>query len=257
MDASALPFFLPADWAAPPSVHAGATLRRGLGASAPPFDALNLGGHRSASGDSAAQVLANRAALRDALRLPAEPRWLRQVHGTRVLDADADAPAGPLPEPEADAAVTRRAGVVLAVLHADCLPVLLCSDDGRALGAAHAGWRGLAAGVIESTVAAMAVPGSQILAWLSPAAGPSAYEVGEEVRDAFLAHDEAAAAHFSPTRAGHWHADLYALARQRLAVLGVSRVTGGARCTISEPAAFFSHRRDARTGRMASLLWRK
>lgn len=259
----ALPFFLAADWPVPPGVQGGSTLRRGLGVSTAPFDTLNLGGHRLANGDTAANVWANRTALREALALPAAPRWLRQVHGSVVFDADA-APgeaAGLEPEAaalelEADAAVTRRSGVVLAVLHADCLPVLLCADDGAVLGAAHAGWRGLAAGVVEATVAAMRLPGERLIAWLGPAAGPANYEVGEEVRTAFVDADAGAAAAFVATRPGHWRVDLYALARRRLAALGLSRVHGGGRCTIGEPAAFFSHRREARTGRMASLLWR-
>lgn len=253
MSASAPGFFLRADWPAPAGVRGGSTLRGGLGVSPPPFDTLNLGGHRLPAGDTAAHVLANRRALVEALDLPSAPRWLRQVHGTAVLDAD----AGDLDEPEADAAVTRRAGVVLAVLHADCLPLLLCSDDGAVLGAAHAGWRGLAAGVIESTVAAMRVPGERLIAWLGPAAGPSHYEVGEEVRAAFVDADAGAASAFVPTRPGHWHMDLYALAQLRLAALGVTAVQGGERCSIGEPGAFFSHRRDGRTGRMASLLWRE
>ena len=255
------PFFLWADGPVPDGVRGGSTRRRGLGVSLPPFDTLNLGGHRVQGGDDPANVRANREALREALGLPAAPCWLRQVHGTAVFDADAATVDGvPVPvgedEPEADAAVTRRAGTVLAVLHADCLPVLLCSDDGTVLGAAHAGWRGLAAGVIEATVAAMRVPGERVIAWLGPAAGPANYEVGEEVRAAFVDGDAGAAAAFVATRPGHWRVDLYALARQRLAALGVSRVAGGDRCTIGEHGAFFSHRRDARTGRMASLIWR-
>ncbi|HAI58303.1 MAG TPA: peptidoglycan editing factor PgeF [Xanthomonadaceae bacterium] len=246
------PFFLAADWPAPAAVRGGSTRRRGLGVSPAPFDTLNLGGHRTASGDSAEHVIANRAALREALDLPAAPLWLKQVHGRRVVDADSAHDE----EPEADAAVTRRAGVVLTVLHADCLPVLLCADDGAVLGAAHAGWRGLAAGVVEATVAAMRVPGERVVAWLGPAAGPSNYEVGEEVRAAFVDGDAGAAMAFVPTRPGHWRVDLYALARRRLAALDVMRVHGGGRCTIGEADAFFSHRRDARTGRMASLLWR-
>jgi len=256
------PFFLEADWPAPPGVRGGSTRRRGLGVSPPPFDTLNLGGHRVAGGDEAVNVLANRRALADALGLPFAPLWLRQVHGTAVFDADARTVDG-LPvaddtdEPEADAAVTRRAGAVLAVLHADCLPVLLCSDDGAVLGAAHAGWRGLAAGVVEATVAAMRAPGERVIAWLGPAAGPANYEIGEDVRAAFVDGDPGAAAAFVATRPGHWKVDLYALARRRLAAIGVMRVHGGGRCTIGEPEAFFSHRRDARTGRLASVLWRQ
>ena len=260
MSASA-PFFLEADWPTPPGVRGGSTRRHGLGVSPPPFDALNLGGHRVVGGDAATNVQSNRQALREALGLPSEPRWLRQVHGTAVFDADACTVDGvPMPtgedEPVADAAVTRSEGVVLAVLHADCLPVLLCSDDGEGLGAAHAGWRGLAAGVIESTVAAMRVPGERLVAWLGPAAGPERYEVGEEVRAAFVDGDAGADGAFHPTRPGHWRVDLCALARRRLAARGVTRIHGGGRFTIGEPEAFFSHRRDARTGRMASLVWR-
>lgn len=256
------PFVIVPDWPAPPGVAAISTLRRGLGVSPPPFDTLNLGGHRSAGGDSPAHVLANRASLGDALGLPASPRWLRQVHGSAVFDADERAVDG-VPrladdeEPEADAAVTRRAGVVLAVLHADCLPVLLCSDDGAVLGAAHAGWRGLAAGVIEATVAAMRTPGARVVAWLGPAAGPDEYEVGEDVRAAFVDQAAEDASAFVPTRPGHWRVDLYALARRRLGACGIAQVHGGGRSTIAEPTAFFSHRRDGASGRMASLVWRR
>ncbi|MCZ8062384.1 peptidoglycan editing factor PgeF [Silanimonas sp.] len=255
------PFFEWANWPAPPGVRGGSTRRRGLGASQPPFDTLNLGGHRSADGDAGEHVLANRVALREALELPSAPRWLRQVHGTAVFDADARTIDGVLvpadaDEPEADAAVTRSPGVVLAVLHADCLPVLLCSDDGAVLGAAHAGWRGLAAGVVEATFDAMRVPGERVIGWFGPAAGPANYEIGEEVRAAFVDGDAGAAAAFTATRPGHWRVDLYALARRRLAAIGVTRMHGGGRCTIGEPNGYFSHRRDARTGRMASLIWR-
>lgn len=267
-----------ADWPAPAGVHGLVTLRGapGSAASQPPFDAFNLGMN---CGDDPAAVTANRERLRQVAQLPGEPCWLRQVHGTRVLRwqrdrdgrafaADADGGMAPIPErsgpvagvdaaaPEADASVTSEPGMALAVLSADCLPVLLCSDAGDEVGAAHAGWRGLAAGVVERTVAAMRVPPSRLIAWLGPAAGPDHYEVGVEVRDAFLSHDPAAVAAFAPTRPGHWKVDLYALARRRLAAAGVSRVHGGTRCTIGEPSWFFSHRRDARTGRMASLVWR-
>jgi YfiH family protein len=155
----------------------------------------------------------------------------------------------------ADAAVTAAPGVVLAILTADCLPVLLAARDGGEIGAAHAGWRGLAAGVLEATVAAMATPASGLVAWLGPAAGPRAYEIGAEVREAFLAHDPAAATAFAATRPGHWRVDLYALARQRLAAAGVASVHGGGECTISDPARYFSHRRDGRSGRLATLAW--
>jgi YfiH family protein len=175
------------------------------------------------------------------------------VHGTRVV-VDPD----PALEPEADAAVARAPGRVLAILTADCLPVAFSSADGSVVAAAHAGWRGLAAGVLEATVAAMDAPPATLLAWLGPAAGPDAYEVGAEVRDAFVARDAEAAVAFAATRPGHWRVDLYRLARQRLVQAGMSpqAIHGGGLCTISDPARFYSHRRDQRTGRMATLVWR-
>lgn len=264
------PLLLP-DWSAPAAVRAAVTLRHGVGVSAPPFDSFNLG---IRCGDDPAAVSANRRALVELAGLPAEPVWLRQVHGTAVhicrsgvsRDRISASPrvatpvapatdADTAPEPEADAAVTTAPGVALAILTADCLPVLLCADDGSEVAAAHAGWRGLCDGVLEATIAAMATPPSRLLAWLGPAAGPRAYEVGDEVRDAFLARNPAAHTGFVPTRPGHWRCDLYALARQRLAAAGVARVHGGGLCTISDPARFFSHRRDRHTGRMASLVW--
>jgi polyphenol oxidase len=241
---------LEADWPAPANIHAFSTLRRGLkvGVSKPPFDEFNLGAH---CGDDPDAVAINRAALNWVGPLPSSPCWLRQVHGTRVWRFDA-----PCEHPiEADAAVTSAPGVVLAILTADCLPLLLCADDGSEVGAAHAGWRGLCAGVIENTVAAMRMPPARLIAWLGPAAGPHAYEVGEEVRAAFVERAPGASAVFTPTRPGHFLCDLYALARQRLAEAGVQRVHGGGHCTISEPQRFFSHRRDGRSGRLASLVW--
>lgn len=244
------PPFLCADWPAPPGINALTTLRYGIGASSAPFDQFNLG---SRCGDEAGAVIANRAALESALALPAAPCWLQQVHGIGVARLGVPTLGD---EPEADASVTSEAGVVLAILTADCLPVLFCSDDGQELAAAHAGWRGLAAGVLETTVAAMRCSPQKIMAWLGPAAGPQAYEIGAEVRSAFLDHDSGAANAFTPTREQHWRVDLYALARQRLAAAGVTRIYGGGLCTISDPTRFFSHRRDARTGRIASLIWR-
>lgn len=248
--------WLDADWPAPAGVRAFATLRHGAGVSAAPFDSFNLGPR---CGDEPAHALANRATLVELAGLPAMPRWLRQVHGTRVLrfgatgaDAGADGE-----EPEADAVVTGVPGTVLAIQTADCLPVLFCADDGGEVAGAHAGWRGLAGGVLEATVAAMRTPPDRLLAWLGPAAGPRAYETGADVRDAFLQRDPAAADAFAPTRDGRWHVDLYMLARQRLQAAGLAagRIHGGGLCTISEPGRFFSHRRDRRTGRMASLVW--
>jgi hypothetical protein len=183
-------------------------------------------------------------------RLPAPPAWLRQVHGTRVVDA-----AKAQDRPEADAAVARSAGAVCAVQAADCLPVLLADDAGTVVGAAHAGWRGLAAGVIEATLDEMRVPGERLLAWLGPAIGPAHYEVGAEVRDAFLARDAGAAAAFVPNRPDHWLLDLYAVARQRLGARGVTRVYGGGYCTYSDPARFPSWRRDRAHERIAAFVW--
>jgi len=182
--------------------------------------------------------------------LPGPPAWLRQVHGTRVVDA-----ALASGRPEADAAVARAPGVVCVVQAADCMPVLLADEDGTVVGAAHAGWRGLAAGVIEAAVQAMAVPGERLSAWLGPAIGPARYEVGEEVREAFLARDARAAVAFAPSRPGHWWLDLYAVARQRLTGCGVARVAGGGLCTYSDPARFPSWRRDRTRERFAAFVW--
>lgn len=251
MSAAATGAILRADWPAPPGVVAFTTLRHGAGVSQPPFDSFNLG---LRSGDEPEAVWRNREELAARFGLPAPPHWLRQVHGTQVRRFGVEAPAEP--EPEADAAVTDAAGTVLAILTADCLPVVFAAVDGSEVGAAHAGWRGLAAGVLEATVAALHTPPARLRAWLGPAAGPQAYEVGEEVRAAFLARDPRAVTAFVATRPGHWRMDLSALARQRLAAAGVTDVHGGGLCTISDPARFFSHRRDARTGRMATLVWR-
>lgn len=237
---------LPADWPAPPGVVAFTTLRHGAGVSAAPFDHFNLG---TRAGDDPDAVARNRAELGERFGLPGAPRWLRQVHGTTVAVEPGDG------EPEADAAVTREPGRVLAILTADCLPVVFAARDGSEIGAAHAGWRGLAAGVLETTVAAMRTEPAGLLAWLGPAAGPQAYEVGQEVFDAFAHRDPGAADAFAATRPGHWRVDLYALARMRLAAAGVAGVHGGGLCTISDPARFFSHRRDGRGGRMATLAW--
>lgn len=237
--------FIVPDWPAPPNVHALVTTRAG-GVSVGPYASLNLGDH---VGDDPAAVAANRALLRR--QLPAEPVWLRQVHGIRCVDA-ATAAAGE----EADAAFARAPNVVCAVLTADCLPLLLCDAGGSAVAAVHAGWRGLAAGVVESAVAALGVPGHDLIAWLGPAIGPASFEVGDEVRAAFLAHDQAAAAAFAPHGAGKWLCDIPLLARQRLAGLGVRRLASAEFCTVRDRERFFSFRRDGATGRMASLIWR-
>jgi YfiH family protein len=202
------------------------------------------------SGDDEDIVAENRRMLENALELPSSPRWLRQVHGAGVaLEPGFD-------EPEADAAITSTAGRVLAILTADCLPVVFAASDGSEVAVAHAGWRGLSAGVLEATAAAMQASPDAVQAWLGPAAGPQAYEIGEEVFAAFVDRDPRAATAFAPTRPGHWRVDLYTLARQRLADAGVTRVHGGGLCTISDPRRFYSHRRDQRTGRMATLVWR-
>lgn len=238
------------DWPAPPMIRAAVTTRRMAGASQPPFDALNLG---SRCGDAAAAVAANRAEVVAALGLPTPPRWLHQIHGVDVFDADAAMMTAN--EPQADAAVARGGGVVLAVLTADCLPILLCADDGSAIAVAHAGWRGLASGVIEATVARLGVPGARLLAWLGPAIAAGSYEVGGAVRDALVDTHPSAASAFVPTRPGHWRCDLYALARQRLAAAGVDGIYGGAFDTFTD-MRFYSYRRDRETGRFASLIWR-
>ena len=237
------------DWPAPPQIHVAITTRHGPGISTPPFERFNLGAR---SGDAGDAVLSNRGALQQALGLPSAPRWLRQVHGVNV------AKLGPSPgvdEPEADAAVSHIPGTVLAILTADCLPVLFCADDGSEIGAAHAGWRGLAAGVLEATLIRMETPPGRVMAWLGPCIGVASYEVGEEVREAFVASDTSAAACFVRTRPGHWLADLAALARRRLHRAGVQGVHGGGFDTLSD-ARFYSYRRDgARSGRFASLIW--
>ncbi|HLX79203.1 MAG TPA: peptidoglycan editing factor PgeF [Burkholderiales bacterium] len=218
-------FVLP-DWPAPAKVRALMTTRA-------------LGDMKSAAG---------RARLRR--HLPGEPKWLRQVHGISVVDAARSEPGA-----AADASVTHDTGVVCAVMAADCMPVLLADEGGNAVGIAHAGWRGLCAGVIEASVAAMGAPASRVIAWLGPAIGADAYEIGEEVRAAFMQRDQRTVPAFRPTRPGHWRLDLYAIARQRLASCGVGRVFGGGFCTASDPVRFYSWRRDKAGERMAAAIW--
>ncbi len=233
------------DWPAPPTVRALSTTRLG-GVSRGPYDSLNLGLH---VGDDPQAVRENRRRL--ALQLPAEPLWLNQVHGTDVAPHRRSSA-----EVTADASFTSAAGAVCGVMTADCLPVLLCDRAGSVVAAAHAGWRGLLAGVLENAIRAMGVPPGQLMAWLGPAIGPGAFEVGDDVRDAFAARStEAIAAFVAATAPGKWMADLYLLARLRLAAAGVSDVHGGGLCTHSEPERFFSYRRDGRTGRQATLIW--
>ena len=234
------------DWPAPPGVRALSTWRGG-GVSGGPFASLNLGDH---VGDDPQAVASNRRALGIAARVPAEPAWLRQVHGTRVADLDAGAPDAP-----ADAAIARRRGRVAAILTADCLPVLFAAEDGGAVAAAHAGWRGLAAGVLEATVHALGVPPSRLVAWIGPGIGRKHYEVGPEVRAAFEREGPAVEQAFRANARGRFLADLPLLARVRLEALGIERVGATADCTFSDANRYFSHRRDGHCGRQATLIW--
>lgn len=234
------------DWPLPPGVHAASTTRLG-GASVGTYGGFNLGDH---VGDDPRAVAANRATLMQALALPSPPAWLTQVHGCAVAGPD-DPPGIP-----ADARYADQPGRVCAVLTADCLPLLLCSDDGREVAAVHCGWRGLAAGIVARAVARFVAPVSAISAWLGPAIGPVAFEVGAEVRQAFVDVDAGAAACFVAGDQGRWLADLFDIARRALAAAGVRRIHGGGVCTMSDPRRFYSYRRDHRTGRMASLVWR-
>lgn len=249
------------DWPAPKRVKALQTTRSG-GASAVPYDSLNLGDH---VGDAPLIVAHNRQLL--ASLLPSEPVWLEQVHGTVVVDAGKTSCW-----PQADACVSTHPGAVCVVMTADCLPVLLCNEQGSAVGAAHAGWRGLCDGVIEQTVRSMNVAPDTLMAWLGPAIGPQAFEVGDEVRAAFVTRQPEAAAAFVPSPptplplAGEggalapgegrkWFADIYRLARLRLNALGITRIYGGGLCTYTDRARFFSYRRDGATGRMGTFIW--
>ncbi len=255
------PHWILPDWPAPANVRALVTTRQG-GVSKDAFASFNLGAH---VGDAPAAVAHNRALLR--ALLPADPLWLEQVHGIDAIDGN----SGPVPitssatPPVADAVIAREparnSGYVCAILTADCLPVLLCDRAGTAVAAVHAGWRGLASGIIETTVRRLGIPGEQLMGWLGPAIGPEAFEVGPEVRSAFLAHDPEADKAFQAhkndngAKTEKWHADLYLLARQRLAALGITAVAGGGFCTLRDNERFFSYRRDGVTGRMASLIW--
>jgi YfiH family protein len=236
--------FVP-DWPAPARVRTWVTERAG-GASGGAYATLNLATH---VGDAPERVAENRARLRAGAALPGEPVWLEQVHGATVLDLDRDALA------PADGAVTARTGVVCAVLTADCLPVIFADRAGSRVGIAHAGWRGLLNGVLPAAVRALRARPSDLVAWLGPAISPPAYEVGAEVRDAYLARDPGAERCFAPNSRGRWQADLYGLARASLAAAGVTAVYGGEFCTFGEDERFFSHRREAPCGRIATLVW--
>jgi len=273
------------DWPAPAQVKALQTTRQG-GISSAPYNSLNLGGH---VGDAPLAVARNRMLLNTLL--PSEPVWLEQVHGTLVANAEAascgcdtlltksavcgssrlvtpPAPDGstapcrgdqPQACPElsrrADACIARHRAAVCVVMTADCLPVLLCDEQGSVVGAAHAGWKGLAAGVIEATVQAMNIAPQNLMAWLGPAISQDAFEVGEEVRDTFVKYDSQAASAFIPGQSGKWFADIYALARLRLEALGITQIYGGSYCTYREREKFFSYRRDGMTGRMGTFIW--
>jgi len=234
------------DWPLPQGVAACSTTRHG-GISLPPYDSLNLGSH---VGDVESAVWHNRELLVAGASLPQMPYWLEQVHGTRVLRLEGQAPT----DLRADAVYSNQPGQVCAVMTADCLPVLFCSRTGKEVAAAHAGWRGLCDGVLESTVAEFAAEPGQIVAWLGPAIGPQCFEVGAEVRAAFMAVDAAADAAFIP-HGDKYLADIYLLARQRLQAVGITETYGGNRCTVSEISHFFSYRRERITGRLASLIW--
>ena len=240
--------FLEADWPAPAGVRAVTTLRGG-GVSRGSYASLNLGAH---VGDDPAAVATNRERAARALALPSAPRWLAQRHGTVVHEHSGDATGAP---PEADAAIARAPLRVLAVLTADCLPVAIARRDGSAIALAHAGWRGLAAGVLEATCGALGAPPADLLAWLGPGIAASAFEVGPEVRAAFLEWDARAESAFTRNPRGRWQADLYQLARLRLEGLGVSAVSGGGICTYSDTERWFSARRGEPTGRMATFAW--
>jgi YfiH family protein len=232
------------DWPAPKNVRTLQTTRNG-GISAAPYNSLNLS---SNVGDVPLAVARNRMLLEPTL--PSEPVWLKQVHGVAVVDA-AQAECWP----EADACVSTHVGAVCVVMTADCLPVLLCNDKGSVIGAVHAGWRGLCDGVIERTVRAMDVPRGTLMAWLGPAIGVQAFEVGDEVRAEFVAKDPRATAAFVPSTSGKWLTDIYQLAGLRLNALGITRVYGGGLCTYTDSTNFFSYRRDGVTGRMGTFIW--
>lgn len=244
--------WLRADWPAPAGIHALTTLRSGPGVSPAPWQ-MNLGDR---CGDTATNVAENRRRLLEALALPSPPCWLRQVHGKAVVRVDAPADPG-WHAPEADAAISTDPRAVLAVLTADCLPVAVVSRDGQHLGLAHAGWRGLAAGVIDQLLQRLDLPASQLMAWLGPAIGPQSFEVGPEVQEAFVGVDPEARGAFRPGRDDRYFADLYGLARLRLRQYGIQAIYGGDQDTYANPRRFHSYRRDGeRSGRMATLLWR-
>lgn len=240
-------FWIAADWPAAARVHAGVTTRLG-GVSIGPYASCNLAVHVQ---DEPRAVQRNRSLLRERLALPAEPCWLTQVHGNKVITAAQKCES----PPQADASVTDQPNVVCAVMTADCLPVLLCDRAGQHVAAVHAGWRGLHHRIISATVKHLSVTPTDLLAWLGPAIGPAAFEVGADVYSAFVHLDPAYAAVFTVKDAQHWWMDAYAAARWELSQLGVTAVYGGDFCTFQDAARFYSYRRDGVTGRMASLIW--
>ena len=246
MSSNESPFWLVPQWPAPSQVRAVSTLRFG-GASVGDFDNFNLAMH---VGDDPDAVLGNRRRLREALGLQREPAWLNQVHGVTVIEAKEFAAP-----PSADASFSREAGQACVVMTADCLPVLLCDRAGTRVAAAHAGWRGLVNGVLKATVDALDVRPSELLAWMGPAIEQDAFEVGDEVREQFIARDPQDHVAFVANDRGRWQADLYELARRELKRLGLSEIHGGGYRCFSDSERFFSYRRSARTGRMATMVW--
>ncbi len=269
---SAIKYWLTPDWPAPANVHAATMLRTG-GVSCGAYASLNPAMH---VGDDADRILQNRQIIKECLGLPDEPVWLDQIHSNRAVQAITTEPLQ-----QADASYTAESGVVCAVLTADCLPLMVCAADGSQVAAIHAGWRGLLAGVIGNTITAMQIPldppfakggagqldlnpplckrgvRGDFLVWLGPAIGPDCFEVGAEVRDAFLEKSAAFITAFKEQQSGKWLADIYQLARIDLAMLGIDKVYGGGFCTVTEHERFYSYRRDKQTGRMATLIWRE
>ena len=240
--------FLSPDWPAPPTVRAYTTLRQG-GVSHPPFDSWNLASHVD---DDPVLVQQNRSLLMQRLELPSSPFWLDQVHGHEIATPAQDSD---IAVTQADGSYTDLTGKVCVVLTADCLPVLICNRQGTEVAAVHAGWRGLAAGVIEAAMQKFSSPRQDLLVWLGPAIGPQSFEVGAEVRQAFIDQHAQTAEAFTVYTRSSWLADIYQLARIRLQAIGVEAVYGGGLCTVSDTSRFFSYRRDQQCGRMASLIW--
>lgn len=245
--------FIRPKWPAPSNVHAVVTTRLG-GLSLPPYDGLNLAFH---VGDHAATVVENRRKLLTALNEISPcgpPQWLQQIHGTDVVDAFSEPKLRAQTVPEADAVTTTHRGLPCVVMTADCLPVFFSDRNGNRVAVAHAGWRGLCHGILENTLARFTNP-AEVMCWLGPAIGANAFEVGAEVRDAFMKADKSAASAFVAKANGKYHADIYELARQRLVKAGIGMISGGEMCTVSDSTRFYSYRREQTTGRMASIIW--